>query len=66
VNGIAACRSVFDASGIYEVVVRAARQKRVGKLAEELFEKTSDTVYIVVERCRITEVNDLGVCSIVR
>lgn len=65
-NGIAACRGIFNASGIYEVVVRAARQKRIGKLAEELFEESSDTVYIVVERCGITEINDLGVCGNVR
>lgn len=63
VNSIATCGRVLDASGVYEVVVRAARQERVGKLAEELFEKTSYTVDVVIERCRIAEVNDLRVCN---
>ena len=44
VNSIATCGRVLDASGVYEVVVRAARQERVGKLAEELFEKTSKSI----------------------
>ena len=65
-NSIATCGGVFDASGIYKVVVRAACQKRVGKLAEELFEEASYTVDIVVEGCRIAEVDNLGVCSEVR
>jgi hypothetical protein len=65
VNSIATYGSVIEAGGIYEVVVRAACQERVGKLAEELFEETSDTVHIVVEGCRVTEVDDLRVCNIV-
>jgi len=59
VNSIATCGGVFDPSGIYEVVVRTARQEGVGKLAEELLEEASYAVDIVVERCRIAEVDDL-------
>jgi hypothetical protein len=65
VNGIAASGSIVEAGGIDEVVVRAACQERVRKLAEELFEETSDTVYIVIERCWVSEVDDLRVCNIV-
>jgi hypothetical protein len=61
VNSIATGGSIIEAGGIYEVVVRAASQERVGKLAEELFEEASYAVHVVVERCRVTEVDDLGV-----
>jgi hypothetical protein len=63
VNSIAASGSIVEAGGIYEVVIGAACEERVGKLAEELFEKASYTVDIVVEGCRVTEVDDLGVCK---
>jgi hypothetical protein len=66
VDSIATYGSVIEAGGIYEVVVRAACQERVGKLAEELFEEASNTVDIVVEGCWVAEVDDLGVCKIVR
>jgi hypothetical protein len=65
VNSIATSGSIIEAGGIYEVVVRAACEERVGKLAEELFEKASYTVDIVVEGCRVAEVDNLGVCHIV-
>jgi hypothetical protein len=66
VNSVATYGSVIEASSIYEVVVRATRQERIRELAEELFEKTGYTVYIVIERCWVAEVDNLGVCKIVR
>ena len=47
---------VFDPSSVDESIVSAAGEQRLGKIAEELFQQSGDRVHIVVEVCRVAEV----------
>ena len=55
-QGVAPGTFVFDPGGVDESIVSPAGEQRLGKIAEELFQQSGDRVHIVVEVCRVAEV----------
>ena len=60
-QGIASGAFIFYSGGVDESVVSPAGKQRLGKIAEELLEKSGDRVHIVVEVGWVAEVEVGGV-----